>query len=100
MFCDSGFTWNGWHMGGWFMSGFFILLIFAIVLWWLFRHQQPQVVAPLSCPKCSGGIDTSYFRCPHCGETLKHNCPNCSRVIEQDWAYCPYCNEKQSSTTN
>lgn len=97
MFCGPGSAWSGWHMGGWFMPGFFMLIIFAAVIWLLFRRQQAPAIPTLSCPKCSGGIHASYFRCPHCGDTLKHNCPNCSRVIEHDWTYCPYCNENQAT---
>ena len=98
MFCDSGSGWYGWHMGGWFVPGFFLLLV-LITVWFFFRRQQRQLIATDHCPKCSGEIQASYFRCPHCGETLKHNCPNCSRVMEHDWAYCPHCNEKQETST-
>jgi RNA polymerase subunit RPABC4/transcription elongation factor Spt4 len=99
MFCGPGYGWSGWHVGGWFMPGFFMLILLAVLAWLLF-HRQPQPAAPAaSCPKCSNGILASYFRCPQCGETLKHNCPNCSRIIEQDWAYCPYCNENQQVKT-
>jgi len=99
MFCDSGFGWNSWHMGGWFIPGLFLTII-LIAVWFFYKREQPQVVATGKCPKCSGETESSYFRCPHCGETLKHHCPNCSRVMEHDWAYCPHCNEKQSSTTH
>ena len=98
MFCDSGFTFNGWHMGWWFMPGLFITVI-LIAAWFFYRREQPQVVAIQKCPKCSGETQASYFRCPHCGESLRHNCPNCSRVMEHDWAYCPHCNEKQLTST-
>ena len=98
MFCGPGSAWGGWHMGGWFMPGFFMLLLFAVIVWLLWRRQSAPVTPMLSCPKCSGNIHAAYFRCPHCGDSLKHNCPNCSRIIEHDWSYCPYCNEDQSST--
>jgi RNA polymerase subunit RPABC4/transcription elongation factor Spt4 len=99
MFCGSGSSWGGWHMGGWFMPGFFLLVIVGIIVWLVVRRQQSPVLPSLNCPSCSGHINASYFRCPHCGESLKHNCPNCSRVIEHDWSYCPYCNENQASGT-
>lgn len=99
MFCNYGFSWGGWHFGGWFMPGLFILIIIAIIFWQM--QKRPTVVAPhLSCPKCSGSVQASYFRCPHCGEALKHNCPNCSRIIEYDWQFCPYCNEHQTQQTS
>jgi len=75
------------------MPGFFILIFIAIIVWLLFRRQPYPVGTALACPKCSGGILPSYFRCPHCGETLKHNCPNCSKVVEQNWSHCPYCDD-------
>lgn len=99
MFCGPEYSWGGWHVGGWFMLGFFILIFIAIIAWLLFRRQPSPVGTDLRCPKCSGGILASYFRCPYCGETLKHNCPNCSKVIEKGWAYCPYCNENQVADT-
>ena len=98
MFCDSGFGINGWHMGWWFMPGLFLIFI-LIVIWFFYKREQPLAIATQKCPKCSGAIQESYFRCPHCGETLKHNCPNCSRVMEHDWTYCPHCNEKQLTST-
>lgn len=97
MFCGSGFTWGGWHMGGWFMPGLFILIIFGVFAWFFLKRQPTAGTPTLSCPNCSGPLQANYFRCPHCGETLKHNCPNCSRVMEHNWSYCPYCNEPQSS---
>ncbi len=97
MFCGSGFTWGGWHMGGWFMPGLFILIIFGAFAWFFLKRQPTTTTPTLSCPNCSGTLQVNYFRCPHCGETLKHNCPNCSRVMEHNWSYCPYCNEPQSS---
>jgi hypothetical protein len=97
MFCGSGFTWGGWHMGGYFMPGLLILILFGAFAWFFLKRQQTVIVSTSSCPKCSGNLQASYFRCPHCGETLKHNCPNCSRVIEHNWSYCPYCNEPQTS---
>lgn len=96
MFCGPNSILSGWHMGGWFMPGLLMVMFFAIVLWLFFRRQPTPITPTLSCPKCSGSVHATYFRCPHCGETLKHNCPNCSRVIEHDWSYCPYCNENQS----
>lgn len=97
MFCGPGSAWSGWHMGGWFMPGFVMVILVAIILWFIFRRQTAPTAQPLNCPKCSGVIHASYFRCPHCGETIKHNCPNCSRIIEHDWSYCPYCNEHQQT---
>ena len=87
-------------MGGWFMPGFFMLIIFAIIIWLVLRNRTgatQSTIPTASCPKCSGTIQASFFRCPHCGETIKHNCPNCSRVIEHDWTFCPYCNENQAA---
>ena len=98
MLCGPGSGWSGWHMGGWFMPGFFMLILLAVILWLVFRRQPQPAIPTLSCPKCSGGILASYFRCPHCGESLKHNCPNCSRIMEQEWTHCPYCNENQGAT--
>ena len=97
MFYGPGFMWGGGHMGGWFMPGFLILIIIAVVAWTLLKRQPTAVIPTLRCPNCSGSLQASYFRCPHCGETLKHNCPNCSRVMEHNWSYCPYCNEPQVS---
>ena len=97
MFCGPGSAWSGWHMGGWFMPGFFMVIFVAAIIWLIFRRQPTPAPHGLSCPKCSGAIHATYFRCPHCGDTLKHNCPNCSRIIEHDWSYCPYCNESQST---
>lgn len=96
MFCGPGSALSGWHFGGLFMPGFLILMVIAFLFWQLSR-KQTTITHTLSCPKCSGGVQATYFRCPHCGETLKHNCPNCSRIIEHDWLYCPYCNENQAT---
>jgi RNA polymerase subunit RPABC4/transcription elongation factor Spt4 len=89
-------------MGGWFMPGFFMVVVVAVILWLIFRRQPAPAPTQqaLSCPKCTGGVHASYFRCPHCGEALKHNCPNCSRIIEHDWSYCPYCNEHQQGSVS
>jgi len=89
-------------MGGLFMPGFFMVVVVAVILWLIFRRQPAPAPTQqaLSCPKCTGGVHASYFRCPHCGEALKHNCPNCSRIIEHDWSYCPYCNEHQQGSVS
>jgi len=102
MFCGPGSAWSGWHMGGLFMPGFFMVVVVAVILWLIFRRQPAPAPTQqaLSCPKCTGGVHASYFRCPHCGEALKHNCPNCSRIIEHDWSYCPYCNEHQQGSVS
>jgi len=101
--CGPGSFGYGWHMGGlggWFMPGLFILILFGIFVWRLMRRQPTPFAPALSCPECAGGIQASFFRCPHCGKTLKHNCPNCSRIIEHGWSYCPFCSEVQSGETS
>lgn len=83
------------------MPGLFILILLAFLAWLTLR--RPATAHPISkCPQCSGGIQASFFRCPHCGTALKHNCPNCSRIIERSWSYCPFCSEAQTAeaTTN
>ena len=92
-----GWNMGGWHFGGWMFPGFFILLLFGFVLWLLLRRPATPAVATLHCPKCSGSIQPVFFRCPHCGEALKHHCSNCSRIVEHDWAYCPFCNQAQTT---
>lgn len=96
MFCGPGSAWGGWHMGGWLVPGFFMMIFAVLILGLIFKRQSAPAPHDLKCPKCSGAIYATYFRCPHCGENLKHNCPNCSRIIEHDWPYCPYCNEQQT----
>jgi RNA polymerase subunit RPABC4/transcription elongation factor Spt4 len=79
-----------------------MVIIVAGIIWLIFRRQPSPAPTSqaLNCPKCSGVVHASYFRCPHCGDTLKHNCPNCSRIIEHDWSYCPYCNEHQQDSVS
>lgn len=71
MFCSPGSAWLGWHPGGWFMPGF-MLLVFAGILYFCLFLRRPLSsgsTAP-ACPACSGNIQDSWFRCPHCGEVL------------------------------
>ncbi len=93
MFHGPGSMWGGGHMGGWFMPGFFMLIILVLLVWLALRRQPAAGPAALHCPQCSGEVQASYFRCPHCGVSLKHNCPQCSRIVAQDWAFCPHCGE-------
>jgi hypothetical protein len=78
------------------MPGFLLLVFIGILVWLPQRRQSSSDGASMKCPACSGGIQNTYFRCPHCGEGLKHHCPNCSKVMQQDWACCPYCREDQT----
>jgi RNA polymerase subunit RPABC4/transcription elongation factor Spt4 len=100
MFHGPGSMWSGGHMGGWFMPGFFMLIILALLVWLAFRRQSTTGPAALRCPQCSGEVQATYLRCPHCGTSLKHNCPQCSRIVEGDWAFCPHCGESSKSPTN
>lgn len=97
MFCGPGSVWGGWSLGPWFMPGLLLLVFVGILVWLSQRRQTSTEIPRLACPACTGPIQNSYFRCPHCGEALKHHCPNCSKVMQQDWAYCPYCQEDQAS---
>ena len=83
-------------MGGWFMPGFFMLIILGLLVWLAFRRQSATGPSILRCPQCSGEVQASYFRCPHCGVSLKHNCPQCSRIVERGWAFCPHCGESSN----
>jgi len=90
----------GWS-GGWFpgFGGFFTIGIFVAITVFiiaLLRRGATKGSPEAFCPGCAGPIDRAYFRCPHCGETIRHNCPACSRVMEQGWAFCPYCSEPLS----
>lgn len=96
MLCGPGSMWGGWSLGPWFMPGFLLLAFIGILVWLSQRRQASNDGARLACPACSGAIQHTYFRCPHCGEGLKHHCPNCSKVMQQDWACCPYCREEQT----
>ncbi|WP_020677996.1 double zinc ribbon domain-containing protein [Geopsychrobacter electrodiphilus] len=87
--CANGATWFSY----WWLPGFgLVLLLLALVVIGLLVRQlrRPRVV-DATCPKCSGAVRSVYFRCPHCGETLKNNCPACSRVVESGWVCCPHC---------
>ena len=96
MFCGHGSAWGGWSLGPWFMPGL-LLLVFVGLLFWLFQRRPTSPdSATLGCPACSGNVHSTYFRCPHCGEALKHHCSNCSKVMQRDWAFCPYCREVQA----
>ena len=95
MFCGHDSAWGGWFLGTWFMPG--LLLVFVGLLFWIFQQRKTSSNgATMDCPACSGKAHSSYFRCPHCGEALKHHCPNCSKVMQWDWAFCPYCREDQA----
>ena len=58
-----------------------------------FRNRRRNRSHEIQCPICNGVIQEVYFRCPHCGATLKHHCPACARVVEQAWPDCPFCNQ-------
>jgi RNA polymerase subunit RPABC4/transcription elongation factor Spt4 len=62
---------------------------------WLLLRSSRRSAGPIpvvtECPRCGGGVQDAYFRCPHCGTALKTHCPACSRVVETNWSFCPYC---------
>ncbi|WP_157471680.1 double zinc ribbon domain-containing protein [Desulfuromonas sp. DDH964] len=91
MFCGSGWS-NGWFFSGWIVPGLFLLALLGGAAWLLSRRTPASGLAPKACPRCGGSVQEVYFRCPHCGDTLKSNCPGCSRVVDQAWDYCPFCN--------
>lgn len=76
---------------GFGLTGALTAIIFAAAISYGYRRRNRS--REKLCPTCNGVIQEAYFRCPHCGATLKHNCPVCSRVVEQIWRYCPFCNQ-------
>ncbi|NOY13081.1 MAG: zinc ribbon domain-containing protein, partial [Deltaproteobacteria bacterium] len=71
--------------------GLFLLAVISGAGWLWSRRNASREPAGGTCSRCGGKVQEVYFRCPHCGDTLKHNCPGCSRVVDQNWDFCPYC---------
>jgi len=92
MYCAPGWS-GGWHWGVGLFPGLLILTLLGFGIWLLVRRRPGSATVRGLCPHCSGEILPVFFRCPHCGETLKRNCPACSRVIEHGWTFCPYCSQ-------
>ncbi|MDA3970591.1 MAG: zinc ribbon domain-containing protein [Desulfobulbaceae bacterium] len=92
MSCEWG--WPGTHYLASSVFGLGLLVLVAIVLLIFSRRKQlsPRTIC---CSACKGAIEPAYFRCPHCGNTLKGHCPNCSRIVESSWRYCPDCRAEQ-----
>jgi hypothetical protein len=95
--CDNLSFWSSF----WWLPGFglVILILGLVIIGLLVRNTRQTKIYDASCPHCSGGIQRVFFRCPHCGETLKSNCPGCSRVVESGWTCCPHCTETLTKQT-
>jgi hypothetical protein len=95
--CDNLSFWPSfWWLPG---IGVVLLILGLVIIGLLVRNTRRPKVNDASCPNCSGGIQNVFFRCPHCGETLKSNCPGCSRVVESGWVCCPHCAETLTKQT-
>ncbi len=85
-FCGTG----GFHgIASWIvlisLCGLFIYLLIRIIRF-LSAKQE------MRCSGCQTRIETSYLRCPGCGNSLKGHCQECNKIVESSWKFCPHCN--------
>jgi hypothetical protein len=61
------------------------------------RHSYQPINTPLSCPKCSEKIPSSYSFRPNCGSplTMKSSlCSSCKKEIPPQSKFCPSCGNR------
>ncbi len=87
---------------GWPGTDYLALGLLLVLAAWLLIFLRRKAMLPQrtmsSCSACGGSLEPAYFRCPHCGKTLKGHCPNCSGIVESRWRYCPDCGTQTATT--